>query len=227
MRLQKPHGGGGATETLPPPQHPGTGAGRPGFQNNLSSREGRSKGGTYESSRAYSLPAQLRTQKDLERESAVGSSVPANPWTHPPNQAPWLRRPGEVARPTSPGFAESRTAARHPADPTDPAAAPRNGGQTWQRPGSVVTTCGRPPPGSAHPHLTLWGIHPPRGSPAVQARRGPPRATGHMLSTLSPQAGQPGKDPLGWMRWRQEPREEAPGAAGDGRLRPYLDGKAK
>lgn len=37
--------------------------------------------------------------------------------------------------------------------------------------------------------------HPPRGRLAVQARREPPRPPGDTLGTLSPQAGQPGKDP--------------------------------
>lgn len=166
-------------KALPPPQHPGTGAGRPGFQNNLSSREGRSKRGEGPTNlpvptpSPFLLPAQLRMQKDLERENVAGSGVPANPRTPSPSPKPSTlgKASGEVAGPTSPGSAESRTAARHRADPTDPAAAPGSGGQTWQRPGSVATTCGRPPPGraAAPPHALGEPTRPGAGSPCKPA----------------------------------------------------------
>lgn len=47
----------------------------------------------------------------------------------------------------------------------DPAAAPGSGGQTWQRPGSAATTCGRPPPGPAAPPPHALGNPPAPGEP--------------------------------------------------------------
>lgn len=155
----------------------------------------------------FLLPAQLRTQKDLERESTVASSVPANQRTPSSKPSTLGKASGEVARPTSPGFAESRTAARHRADPTDPAAAPGSGGQTWQRPGSVATTCGRPPPGRAAPppHALGKPTRPGGGSPCKPAGS-PWRHSGHVIPTGRPagerplridemEAGTPGRSP--------------------------------
>lgn len=151
--------------------------------------------------------------------------VPASLLCTPPqNQARWYRRrPGEAARPTSPGLAESRRAARHRADP---AAAPGSGGQTWQRPGSATTTCGRPPPGRAAPPPHAPGNPPAPGSLACKPAgvQPEPLTSRHVISTGCPageggfgtdemEAGTPGRSPRR--------------AAGDERPRPYLDGKAE
>lgn len=123
---------------------------------------------------------------------------------------------GGVARPSSPGRAESRRGARHRADP---AAAPGSGGQTWQRPGSAATTWGSLPPGWTAPPPPAPGSHP--GAPPGAAPREPAGANHRQLEAPrapSPlRAARPGGS-LGDSRERgrglgQGPRE---GAAGRG-----------
>lgn len=108
----------------------------------------------------------------------------------------------------------------------DPAAAPGSGGQTWQRPGSATTTCGRPPPGRAAPPPHAPGNPPAPGSLACKPAgvQPEPLTSRHVISTGCPageggfgtdemEAGTPGRSPRR--------------AAGDERPRPYLDGKAE
>lgn len=145
----------------------------------------------------FLLPAHPRGQKDLERESAAGPSVPANPGTPPPRQARWERRrgrwPGQPRQPLLSHAQQPATARTlRTLQPR-----PEVEGKHGSVPGRWLPRAAAHPLAGPHPHLTLWGIHPAPGRLAVQACREPPRAAGDMLGTLCPQASQPGKDPLG------------------------------
>lgn len=231
MRRRAPQGEGAPPQPSYSPSIRALGRGTRGFQNNLSSREGR-RGGTYESSRACPLPVSPPPPggQERSRKESSGFKHPSQSVDPLPKTKPLEKGVQEGASPTSPGRAESRRGARHRADP---AAAPGSGGQTWQRPGSAATTCGYLPPSGAAPPPHALRTHP--GHRGALPHK-PARVDHKQSQALRAQSAHrpPGRaSPLredakkGGRRREEEARKGAPRSRRGRRPRPYLDRKAK